>query len=67
MCIANRLNSGTKNIKYLEENMGALKVDLTDAEAQTIRDQVEKIELHGERYVGFLEHYSFGDTPPLEA
>ncbi|KAL1890215.1 hypothetical protein Sste5346_008369 [Sporothrix stenoceras] len=58
---------GTKNIKYLEENMGSLKVNLTDSEAKTIRDQVEKIELHGERYVGFLEHYSFGETPELEA
>jgi hypothetical protein len=47
--------------------MDSLKVNLTDAEVKAIRDQVEKIELHGERYVGFLEHYSFGETPPLEA
>lgn len=47
--------------------MGSLKVTLTDAETRTIRDQVEKIELHGERYVGFLEHYSFGETPSLDA
>ena len=39
---------------------------LTDGESKTIRDQVEKIELQGERYAGFLEAYSFGDTPPLE-
>lgn len=47
--------------------MDSLKVALTNAEAKTIRDQVETIELHGERYVGFLEHYSFGETPLLEA
>ncbi|KIH95177.1 aldo-keto reductase [Sporothrix brasiliensis 5110] len=58
---------GTKKVKYLEENMASLKVTLTDAEAKTIRDQVEKIELQGERYVGVLEHYSFGETPPLGA
>lgn len=45
--------------------MDALKVALTDGESKAIHDQVEKIELHGERYVGFLEHYSFGETPPL--
>ncbi len=58
---------GTKRIPYLEENMGALRVKLTDEDASTIRAQVLKVELHGERYVGFLEHYSFGETPPLAA
>ncbi|CAK7222152.1 hypothetical protein SBRCBS47491_004772 [Sporothrix bragantina] len=58
---------GTKNTKYLQENVDSIKVVLTEEESKTIRAQVEKIELHGERYVGFLETYSFGETPPLEA
>ncbi|OAA57407.1 Aldo/keto reductase [Niveomyces insectorum RCEF 264] len=56
---------GTKRIKYLEENMAALNVDLTEEDVKSIREQVNKNKSVGKRYAGFLEHYSLGETPPL--
>ena len=47
---ADFLHSGTKKIKYLEENLGALNVKLTDEENDEIRKAVERAEVHGERY-----------------
>ncbi|RYP67110.1 hypothetical protein DL771_007435 [Monosporascus sp. 5C6A] len=41
---------GTKRIKYLEENWGALQVQLTDAEVAEIRSFVETAEVAGGRY-----------------
>jgi aryl-alcohol dehydrogenase-like predicted oxidoreductase len=58
---------GTKKIKYLEENIGALKVQLTKEEEQEIRNLVEKAEVHGARYPQMMEGYLFADTPPLNA
>ena len=55
---------GTKKIKYLEENMGALEVNLSDAEEKEIRRAIEKAESHGERYPEFMTQYNFTDTPP---
>ncbi|CVK90695.1 related to pyridoxine 4-dehydrogenase [Fusarium proliferatum] len=40
---------GTKKIKYMEENLGALKVQLSPEEVQKIRDEVEKAEVAGHR------------------
>ena len=40
---------GTKTIKYLEENWGALEVHLTDAEELEIRKFVESAEIAGGR------------------
>jgi aryl-alcohol dehydrogenase-like predicted oxidoreductase len=37
--------AGTKKVKYLEENWGALKVQLTPDEVKQIRDEIEKTEV----------------------
>lgn len=41
---------GTKRLKYLEDNMGALRVELNAAELKEIREHVAKIPVTGERY-----------------
>lgn len=58
---------GTKKIKYLEENIGALKVTLSKEEEQEIRDLVENAEVHGSRYPETMAGHLFADTPPLNA
>jgi aryl-alcohol dehydrogenase-like predicted oxidoreductase len=40
---------GTSNIKYFEENMGALHVDLSELEVKEIRDAVDAVKLIGSR------------------
>ncbi|KAL8808068.1 MAG: hypothetical protein Q9182_000346 [Xanthomendoza sp. 2 TL-2023] len=57
---------GTKKIKYLEENMGALDVRLSREEAAEIRKAVEGAEVHGIRYPEAMAGALFADTPPLE-
>lgn len=57
---------GTKKIKYLEENWGALGVKLTDEEKTEIRSVVDEAETHGERYPAMLMSACFSDTPELE-
>ncbi|KAI4098888.1 MAG: hypothetical protein L6R37_006251 [Teloschistes peruensis] len=56
---------GTKKIRYLEENMGALDVRLSDEEEREIRKAVEGAEVHGERYPPAMTGRLFADTPPL--
>ena len=56
---------GTKKIKYLEENLGALKVVLSKEEEQEIRNLVENAEVHGGRYPEKMGGHLFADTPPL--
>ncbi|KAL8634555.1 MAG: hypothetical protein Q9228_007851, partial [Teloschistes exilis] len=56
---------GTKKIKYLEENMGALEVTLSDEEDREIRKAVEGAEVHGVRYPPAMMSTLFADTPPL--
>ena len=41
---------GTRQLKYLEENLGALKVELSAEEVQEIRETAEKAEVKGQRY-----------------
>ena len=41
---------GTKRVKYLEENMGAINVGLTDADRREIDDRCRNIAIVGERY-----------------
>lgn len=56
---------GTKKIKYLEENLGALDVMLSDDEVAEIRKLIEATEVHGGRYPpGFMKSL-FADTPEL--
>ncbi|KAL8700539.1 MAG: hypothetical protein Q9201_005390 [Fulgogasparrea decipioides] len=57
---------GTKKIKYLEENVGALEVKLSDEEDREIRQAVQRAEVHGERYPPAMALSLFADTPPLE-
>ncbi|PSS27093.1 hypothetical protein M430DRAFT_94091 [Amorphotheca resinae ATCC 22711] len=56
---------GTKKIKYLEENLGALDVKLTSEEEKEIRQLVEAAEVHGGRYADTMVSHLFADTPPL--
>jgi aryl-alcohol dehydrogenase-like predicted oxidoreductase len=41
---------GTKRVKYLEDNMGALKVNLSETELSEIDAQFQEVPVHGERY-----------------
>jgi aryl-alcohol dehydrogenase-like predicted oxidoreductase len=41
---------GTKRLKYLEDNMGALKVRLSESDLLKIDQEVKKVPVHGERY-----------------
>jgi len=41
---------GTKRVKLIEENAGALKIELTPEELKEIREAAEKAEVKGERY-----------------
>ncbi|KAL8773818.1 MAG: hypothetical protein Q9194_004205 [Teloschistes cf. exilis] len=55
---------GTKKIKYLEENLGALDVKLSNAEIKEIREAIEKVEVHGERYPpGLISWLASHETP----
>ena len=58
---------GTKKIKYLEENLGALDVKFTEQEVKDIRAVVESAEVHGNRYSDQMIVACFRDTPPLTA
>jgi len=53
---------GTRQMKYLEENWGALKVDLTDQEAKEIREASESVEVKGERYDPGMAAMLFADS-----
>ncbi len=41
---------GTKRVRYLEENMGALNVKLTESDLKEINARLVQIEVFGERY-----------------
>jgi aryl-alcohol dehydrogenase-like predicted oxidoreductase len=41
---------GTKRVRYLEENMGALNIKLTESDLKHIEARVSQIEIVGERY-----------------
>ena len=58
---------GTKKIKYLEENLGALEVQLSEGEEKEIRALVEGAEVHGLRYPEVMVGHLFADTPELKA
>jgi aryl-alcohol dehydrogenase-like predicted oxidoreductase len=57
---------GTKKIKYLEENLGALKVKLSAEEEKEIRGFIEGAEVHGLRYPEVMVGHLFADTPELK-
>ncbi|KAJ7489739.1 NADP-dependent oxidoreductase domain-containing protein [Mycena galericulata] len=57
---------GTKQIKYLDENIEALKLSLSTEEEAEIRKEVDTAQVQGERYsvaTGIAD--IFGDTVPL--
>lgn len=56
---------GTKKIKYLEENLGAVKVVLSDAEAKEVRGMAESAEVSGGRYPEGMGASLYADTPEL--
>ncbi|KAF7931127.1 uncharacterized protein EAE97_009336 [Botrytis byssoidea] len=56
---------GTKKIKYLEENMEALHVQLSRQEEREIRTAIEKVQIGGARYPESMMAFAFGDTPEL--
>jgi aryl-alcohol dehydrogenase-like predicted oxidoreductase len=41
---------GTKRVRYLEENMGALQIRLTESERKKIAERLAQIQVVGERY-----------------
>ena len=41
---------GTKRVRYLEDNMGALKVKLSDADLRNISAKLAELQIVGERY-----------------
>jgi aryl-alcohol dehydrogenase-like predicted oxidoreductase len=41
---------GTKRVRYLEENMGALKVKLTESDLKEINARFAQMDVFGERY-----------------
>ena len=56
---------GTKKVKYLEENLGSLRVELSEGEVGEIRGAVEVCVTAGDRYPGVMAKVCFGDTPEL--
>ncbi|EGR45487.1 uncharacterized protein TRIREDRAFT_68336 [Trichoderma reesei QM6a] len=57
---------GTKKIKYLEENLGAVNVTLTKKEEEEIRKAIDETEVTGGRYSDAMAGQLFADTPELE-
>ena len=57
---------GTKRIKYLEENMGSLEVELSEEDVGEVRKAVDGAQVHGIRYPAAMAGSLFADTPPLE-
>lgn len=57
---------GTKKVKYLEENVKALEVKLSEGEVEEVRKAVESAEVHGTRYPEAMAAALFRDSPPLK-
>lgn len=56
---------GTKKIKYLEENLGAYDVSLTEEENVQVRKAIDNAEVQGTRVAEHLMGALLMDTPPL--
>ncbi|KAG6330224.1 hypothetical protein ID866_8864, partial [Astraeus odoratus] len=58
---------GTKKIKYLKENLGAVNVHLTSEEVQEIRNLLERADaVAGDRYPPNLMQTLYAETPELK-
>lgn len=55
--------SGTRRVKYLEENVGALAVTISKDDDKALRKLVDTAEVNGESDISFS---SYMDTSPLE-
>ena len=58
---------GTRKIKYLEENWGAMNVQISPHEDKEIRAAIKATEVHGMRYPEGHMKNTFVDTPALKA
>ena len=47
--------------------MAAIDVQLSSEEVKQIRDEIEKVEVAGDRYPPAFQAFSFADTPELGA
>lgn len=56
----------TRKVKYLEENIGALKVVLTPEEEAVIREYCEKADKTEGRSPAGFDNMDYGDSAPLE-
>ena len=57
---------GTKKLKYLEENWGAVRVVLEDGEKEEVDEAVQRADVRGGRYPEALSIKLFGETPAEE-
>lgn len=57
---------GTKKIKYYDENMGALRLTVSDEENDEIRRAIDKASIAGDRYPPGWAAGLFVTTVPLE-
>ncbi|KAK6955138.1 hypothetical protein Daesc_002769 [Daldinia eschscholtzii] len=59
---------GTRNIKYLEQNLGAFDVKLTAEESRQIRDLIGNLQVAGDRNLTLanVPPQHLQDTPPLK-
>lgn len=55
---------GTKKAAYFDENVGAMAVQLTDAEVAQVRAAVDAAEIAGARYPAATTKWLLGSTPP---
>jgi len=58
---------GTTKLHRLEENIGAVEIQLTDAELRTIEDAASRIEIKGDRYAPPQMAMVGRDAPPVGA
>jgi hypothetical protein len=59
---------GTKRVKYLLENAGAVKVNFTEEDEKRVRSGLNAIGgAKGARYPAFILAQCFGDSPELES
>ncbi|KAG9097980.1 hypothetical protein FS749_004987 [Ceratobasidium sp. UAMH 11750] len=56
---------GTKNVKYLEENLAVVNINLSPEEIQAIRQAITETELTGNQYPPKLMEMLYRDTPEL--
>jgi len=62
------LTQGNRTItpRYIDENVAAMHVELSQEEAQHIRDLVTEASVFGDRWPAEHALGLFADTPPLE-